>query len=399
MAKKKPFDARDAQEILKIITDVTLGITDITEDMQNRILEPVPLVKKVVGGISSISYSGIRSLTKIIGSGVSMTLNEVASKKEVTISPEKTAAISALNGAVGNYLTMSDNALAISMRLRYRGQPLVLNAKEIKKVYEKSNGKILLMVHGLCMSDLQWTREEHNHGELLAEELDLTPVYLHYNSGLHISENGQELSELLEQLINNWPHEVEELHLIGHSMGGLLCRSAYHYGTLAEKNWTKHVNTLAFLGSPHHGSPLEQLGSFVDQLLDAISYAKPFARLGKIRSEGITDLRNGNLITEDWKDKDRFESLEDTRTPIPLPNGVNCYSIAGILAKEENKLSATVLGDGLVYLDSAFGKHKNPDFQLQFDESSTHVVYECGHMELLNNANVYSKLKTWLLRS
>ncbi|MGB0524087.1 MAG: hypothetical protein ACPGJS_14055 [Flammeovirgaceae bacterium] len=397
MAKKNKIDSKDLQEIVKIITDVTLGITDITEDMQNRILKPVPPVKKIIGGFSSVSYNGIRSLTKIIGSSVSKTINEVASSKEPSsVSVEKTAAISALNGAVGNYLVDSENALAISMQFRYQGKTLTFDQKQIEESYQKTNGKILLLIHGLCMSDLQWEQENHNHGEKLAEELDLTPVYLYYNSGLHISKNGQQLSDMIEQLLNNWPVAVEELHLLTHSMGGLVARSAYHYGETAEKKWTSHVKSLVFLGTPHHGSPLEKLGNYVDQLLEVIAFAKPFAKLGKIRSEGITDLRNGNLLDEDWEGRDRFESQSDYRTPVPLPSAVNCYAIAALLGEKDKKLKNHLMGDGLVPVESALGKHANPTFQLTFNEGNAVIIYECGHLDLLHHPEVYHQLKTWL---
>ena len=116
------------------------------------------------------------------------------------------------------------------MQFRYRGEVIALNDDSIKKIYSKINGKILIMVHGLCMNDLQWNQNSHNHGKLLAQELGLTPMYLQYNGGLHISENGQHFNAVLEELLDAWPVAVEELTIVAHSMGGLVIRSAFHYG-------------------------------------------------------------------------------------------------------------------------------------------------------------------------
>jgi triacylglycerol esterase/lipase EstA (alpha/beta hydrolase family) len=140
------------------------------------------------------------------------------------------------------------------------------------------------------MNDVLWTRKEHNHGIALAKELGKTPIYLHYNTGRHISSNRQNFNKLLEQLVLEWPVPVEELVIIGHSMGGLVTRSALHYGQQQNKTWPNHLKKIIFLGTPHHGASLERTGNYLDVILQSSYYTKPFAQLGKIRSAGITAL-------------------------------------------------------------------------------------------------------------
>ena len=253
------------------------------------------------------------------------------------------------------------------------------------------------MVHGLCMNDLQWNHNQHNHGELLAQELGLTPIYLQYNGGLHISENGQNFNAILEELLNVWPVAVEEFIIVAHSMGGLVSRSAFHYGKKGKKNWTKHLKKMVFLGSPHHGAPLERIGNYIDHIFEFISYVKPFTRLSKMRSSGITDLRFGSLLEEDWKELDRFKNHPKGRKHVALPKNVSSYAIAACIEKEENNLKARMIGDGLVQLKSALGQHQNSNQTLDFKESNTYIIYETSHMELLSSMKVYSKLKMWLL--
>jgi pimeloyl-ACP methyl ester carboxylesterase len=156
--------------------------------------------------------------------------------------------LAALNGVLGDHLADTANPLALKMQFRLRNMP------------QNSGGRIVVLIHGLCMSDLQWTRRDHDHGAALARDFGYTPVYLSYNSGLHISTNGRALAESLEALITQWPAPVEDFVIIGHSMGGLVARSACHYGEEADHLWRRKLRKLVFLGTPHHGAPLERIG-------------------------------------------------------------------------------------------------------------------------------------------
>jgi pimeloyl-ACP methyl ester carboxylesterase len=313
------------------------------------------------------------------------------------ITDEKEAVSSVLNGVIGDYLEKTENPLEINMQFRHQAKAIPLDKESLEKTYTAPNGKILLMVHGSCMNDIQWTRKEHNHGRALAKEFDKTPIDLHYNSGRHISTNGQNFNELLENLVSHWPVAVEELVIIGHSMGGLVSRSALYYGQQQQNSWTKHLKKIIFLGTPHHGAPMEQAGNYVDVILEAVPYAKPFARLGKIRSAGVTDLRYGNLLDEDWKNSDRFKMHGDQRQHISLPKQIECYAIAGVIGKAIKSGTRELLGDNMVGIKSALGQHKDPTKDLNFKKANTWIAYENNHMDLLSNPKVYNKIKTWML--
>ena len=164
-------------------------------------------------------------------------------------------------------------------------------------------------------------RQNHDHGAALARDLGYTPVYLSYNSGLHISINGRAFAEALEALVAAWPVEIEDFVVIGHSMGGLVARSACRIRRRGGACVARKLNKLVFLGTPHHGAPLERIGNWVDVILGKTPYAAAFGRLGKIRSAGVTDLRYGNLMDEDWQGRDRFAREPDTRRSVPLPEG------------------------------------------------------------------------------
>ncbi|MCA0153490.1 GPI inositol-deacylase [Winogradskyella vincentii] len=389
------------QGYTRLIADATIGITDLVETMHNRVVHPPFLpstpIQHLITSIAGITYKNIRWSTKLISRSLDNGLGQLAPVLGKIKSTDKKEAISsALNGVVGDYLEEKENPLKITMQFRHMSEAIQLDSKSIDEAYPTINGKILLMVHGSCMNDIQWTRQEHNHGTSLAKDLGKTPIYLHYNSGRHISSNGKNLNELLEDLILHWTVPVEELVIIAHSMGGLVVRSALHYGQQQQKTWTKHLKKIVFLGTPHHGAPLERIGNYVDNILGAIPYAKPFARLGKVRSAGITDLRYGNLIDEDWQDNDRFEINGDQRQNIPLPQQIECYSIAAVTGKATNPISSAIIGDSLVDVKSALGQHKNPAKNLDFKDENTWVAYGNNHMDLLSNPKIYSKIKAWL---
>jgi pimeloyl-ACP methyl ester carboxylesterase len=246
------------------------------------------------------------------------------------------------------------------------------------------------------MNDLEWERRQHDHGAALARERGYTPLYLHYNSGLHISTNGHRFDQLLETLVQQWPVEVEELVILGHSMGGLVARSACHVGAAGDRTWPRKLRKLMFLGTPHHGAPLERGGNWFHVITDISSYTAPFSNLGKIRSTGITDLRYGNLLDDDWKGQDRFAHTGDRRQVVPLPMGVECYAIAATTGKEAGDLSDRLIGDGLVPLNSALGRHDNPDLNLSFERENQWIGYGMNHLDLLNRKDVYEQLRTWL---
>jgi pimeloyl-ACP methyl ester carboxylesterase len=207
------------------------------------------------------------------------------------------AAVAVLNGIVGDHLEATQNPLALPMRFRRAGIPLRLTPEGLRQAYPDARGKLLILVHGLCMNDLLWTRNGHNHGLVLAQDLDMSSIFLHYNSGLHISTNGERFSALLESLVAQWPEKLEEVVILGYSMGGLVTRSAYEAAKRAGHTWPRFLKRWVFLGTPHHGSPLERGGNQIDWILEKSPYAAHFSRLGKIRSAGITDLRHGSLVS------------------------------------------------------------------------------------------------------
>ena len=419
----------DIQGLAQLAMQGALGVTDLVENVQGNVYKAVaayfgPLGARFVDGtpgrsgikafgITGLVYGSVKGATRLAGGAAGALLSRAeALQGKKTPSRRREAMLAALNGVLGDMLLETANPLAISMSLRHQGQPLALDKAALAQCLPGATGKVLVLIHGLCMNDLQWRprgassalHPAHDHGLHLAGELGYTPVYLHYNSGLHTSVNGLQLAGLLEQLLAAWPQPVQELTLLGHSMGGLLARSAVHQATQAGHAWPVQLKRLVFLGTPHHGAPLERVGNWIDAVLDKQAITRPFAKIGQIRSAGITDLRYGNVLEADWRHAGRFVSVPDARQVLPLPAGVACYAVAattvaheaGPLAPVRHALSHKMVGDGLVPLESALGRHEDPHRTLTFAPDQQWIAHGMGHMDLLSRPEVSAQLVRWL---
>ncbi|HSV48279.1 MAG TPA: alpha/beta hydrolase [Ramlibacter sp.] len=373
---------------VRLAVEGVVGVTRIVEGVHRGVVTLSPPLGAADGrptrGITGFVYRTVRGTTGLVGRG----LDAALAGAQVLLKPDpagagdgpepaqRDALVSALNGVLGDHLERSRNPLAIPMQLRRQGRP---------------GPRGLLLVHGLCMNEDQWTRDGHDHGQALAADLGYSPVYLRYNSGRHISSNGAELAALLETSLRDGTLPFESLAIVGHSMGGLVARSAVHQALQAGMAWPHRLRQLVFLGSPHHGAALERGGNWVHAGLGVSPYLAPFTRLSGLRSEGITDLRHGNLLEADWAGG-RF-ALRDTRQVVPLPAGVACYAVAGTLGQAHE---GGGLGDGLVTVASALGRHARPTHRLGIAPSHTWVARGVHHLDLLGSPAVYRTLLRWL---
>lgn len=403
MTRKTPIRPSDLRGASRLAVDAVTAATHLVEAMHYTIARraaPDGLVGwTATRGIPGLVYRSVRGITRLVGGGIDAVLAPLVPPLDHgQSSPRREALLAAANGVLGDYLEASGNPLAISMRFRRDGMPLAIERAALAAAMPQATGKLLVLVHGICMSDLQWNRDGHDHGAALARDLGYTAVYLHYNSGLHVSVNGRRCAGLLEDLVREWPVPLEELAIVGHSMGGLVARSACHYGREAGHGWLRHLRKLVCLGTPHHGSPLERAGNWVDAALGASRYSAPLARLGMIRSAGVTDLRYGNLLDEDWHGRDRFARDGDRRRPVPLPQGVACYAVAATSAGGRSRVAAMLPSDGLVTLDSALGRHPRRDLALDFPADHCWIASGMGHFDLLSRPEVYARLRDWLAR-
>jgi triacylglycerol lipase len=310
----------------------------------------------------------------------------------------------ALNAVLGDYLERQGNALAIRMGFYHEGVPLRLSAEGLQAARLDGSPRVVVLVHGLGQTEACWSfpadpsssdgpSTRVSYGSLLRDELGLTPFYVRYNTGRRISQNGRDLALLLEQLVLASRHAIADISLIGHSMGGLLIRSACHYAAVLGHTWPQHLRRAFYLGSPHLGSPFEKAGNLATLVLGAID--NPVVRLvhevADLRGAGIKDLRDGSLLDEDWQPS--AAGVPGTRPPsaVPLPAGVAHYFVAGTLTQSQGHLATLLFGDALVRLPSAL----DPAREAGLPPEHWAILPGILHMNLSRSPEVYARIRAW----
>ena len=223
-----------------------------------------------------------------------------------------------------------------------------------------------------------------------------TPVYLRYNTGRHVSENGEQLAAMMEILVRAWPVPVKEIVLIGHSMGGLVSRSACHHGKQRGNGWVGSVRHVFCVGTPHLGAPLEKIGNVVGWALSAFDVTRPFGRIVNGRSVGIKDLRFGYLVEEDWRGRDVDALLEDNRHGIAFLDSAAHYFVAATVTENPDHPLGYLIGDTLVRFASASGRGRTPAKRIPFRDEHGHHLSAMTHLRLLNHPAVYHQIRLWL---
>ena len=398
--------ASDLRAAAQLASQATVGVSRIVEGVHQSVWRtlgaPGGATPGQARGLTGLVYRAVEGSAQLLGKGAQGVLTRLepllaTADAQKPGSPQREAVLAALNGVMGDRLAASGNPLATPMTLRFQGE--ALNWQALPPDVPVT-GKVLLLIHGLCMNDLQWQAapgtDQVDLGAALATRLGYTPIYLRYNTGQHTSDNGLALALQLEQLARHWPVPLQEITVLAHSMGGLVTRSAVAQARLQALQWPAHLQNIVFLGTPHHGAPLERAGHWVDQLLGTTPFSAPFARLAQLRSAGITDLRYGHVLAADWQGRDRFRRTPDNRAPLPLPEGVACYTIAATTAAKRSLLADRLVGDGLVPLRSALGQHDDATRTLAFAKTAQWIAYRTHHMALLHSAAVGQQVKSWL---
>ncbi len=386
----------------------TMGVVEVTEIAEaihrEIILRPLGRfndrnLTKWQRGITGRIYGTVRHMTLLVGNNLGSGLrlyNTMRNQKTAQPLPiTLRRLINIFNGVMGDHLVHHHNPLAV---------PMVLYDSRLCNQHDywqrgTLSGRIIILCHGLCMSHLSWYPSESDSlgARISRSQPTSTVLYLNYNTGRRISTNGRNFSQVLQDLVSNNP-DISQIDLIGHSMGGLVARSALFYGKQQGFDWVQRVGNLITLGSPHHGASLERIGCFVQDMIAKLPFAGSLAKLGDLRSLGIIDLRHGSIRDDDWKSLEGRSVLPpDFRHPARLPLHVRTYCIAATLVEDHYDSKATsLLGDGLVTIESALGEHTG-EHALSVPEERKAVFYGVSHYNLLYNDRVHQQVVAWLV--
>jgi hypothetical protein len=408
---RRPLRTEDLRGVAQLATQASHGAARLLEDLhrsvRSRLAEPGGGADYELSGASAALYRGAHGLVDWIGKGADLALVKLDNLWDSDDAPaadsaQRMAAISALNGLLGDRLAEQQNPLAVRMGLQLAGQALNWHAMPPK---ESVSDRVLVLLHGFCLGPQQWRSDTaQGLGQTLAQACGYTPVYLNYNTGLHISDNGRELDRQLQLLAQYWPVPLREISLLGHDMGGLVARSALESARNAPQradNWLTRAKNVVFLGTPHHGAALQQTAGWLRAQLGTNSLTRALSRLLDGRSAGLTDLYFALLQEADWRGAASAASGEAGNPPahLPLPQGVSGYAIAASLSPGPSKLLHRLQGDGVVSVQSALGQHEDPQRCLLADPDSRWVSYRTHHLSLLHRSSVAEQVVHWLGRA
>ena len=308
--------------------------------------------------------------------------------------------VSALNGAVGDKL--HNTHLGIEMNFYIKNKVVSLNKQTLTHQYEQAKSaispKICILIHGLTHNETAWEfANKSDYGTMLQHDLQYTPFYLRYNTGLHISDNGKAFAAILEKLHQNYPIEIQEICIIAHSMGGLVTHSACHYAQENKFEWTKKVKNIFLLATPHLGSFFEKFANVTTTILENVPnwQTRLVGKAINLRSAGIKDLRYGYLTENDWKDKNPDQFLSNNKIHTQKLPGVSYYAISGRLTQEKKHWVNHLFGDILVRTESVTARSDNPA-EFNFSPENHHEFAQTNHFKLTTMTEVYEKIKGWI---
>lgn len=386
----------------RVASGITAHVENVHQGIAQRVfgtLGPVASPVRVVhDGVATMAYRSIGAALKYAGVAAGTGLRAVvpANAGSLDAHPAANQALAALNAVAGAGLAAEGDALAITMAVRHNGRDVPVHADHLARAFPEATPAIAVFLHGLGENENAWKLraggESITYGSRLAIDAGLTPVYVRYNTGRHISDNGGELSGLLATLVDVWPVEVERLVLIGHSMGGLVARSACHLGSTEGRKWTHLTSDVVYLGSPHGGARLARSARLVASALSKLPETRAWAA-PLDASPGIRDLRHGYISADDWAACDAGACLEDHGSNIPLLPTVNHYAVSATVVADPQTRAGRVVGDLLVQPASAHGRRPGGHHLSFLDRVN---VAGRHHFSLLNDTEVYRAMRSWL---
>jgi hypothetical protein len=364
----------------------TLGpVSGMARPAHDSITRAVYLVARTAGRAAGTLGGGAAAL---LGAG----------RQPMSRQPGGSLALAALNAVAGDRLGPELAPLAIRMAVRVDGYDLgPLTADVVGAKFPQATPSIVVFVHGLAETENSWhlrAGASVPYGPRLAAEFGYTPVYIRYNTGRHVSANGHDLAELLGSLMAAWPEPIGEILLIGHSMGGLVIRSACHYGGRDGAAWTDRVRHIFYLGSPHLGAPLARAAGYAGWALGQAPETRPFASMVS-SSDGIKDLRYGYVLDDDWADCDQDRCIRDHGREAPLLAGANHYAVSAAVTPNPGHRLGAAVGDLLVQPASAHGR-RGAARHIPFRVNLGRQLGGLHHFDLLNHRDVWAAIRDLL---
>ncbi|HET7311680.1 MAG TPA: hypothetical protein VFJ17_10190 [Mycobacteriales bacterium] len=410
-------DTRDLRDAARLGGEALAGVAGAIRDTHLAIArraftlsgppaKPVRLVHDTIStGVYGAVRLGLSAAATVSGTVVATGRAARPAYRPLADRRRGNAVVGAINGAWGDRLASTGNRLALTMTVRHNGRDVALSRGVLAAAYPDATGDVAVWLHGLCETDASWRLgavKHHGdatstHGSRLQEESGLSNVYLRYNTGRHISDNGADLAALLTELVEHWPVAIRRLTLVGHSMGGLVIRSACHAAAESgDDAWLPLTKRVVYLGAPHLGAPLEIGAVAATRALRRLPETRALGDALASRSVGIKDLRYGDVLAADWAaidDPDAWRA--EPGECAPLLESADHFYVGVTIGRERGGFASRAIGDALVLWSSASGSGKRRTLGLPVDRGRH--LGGLHHLDLLNHPRVYAALREWLV--
>lgn len=344
------------QVIAGAVQDMHRAISDGTFRWVGPLGRPV---KQVYDSVTDGVYGVVRASIRGAGEAAALAAEVFGSDDPdpANVSPAALKARAIAQGVVSDELIALAPELDLELTLRRDGRPIGPDPDGLRAGYPDARGRVAVFVHGLVDTEAVWYARPDQGAALpdVASGHGVTPVLVRYGTGRAVGRNGVALAEVLEELVAAWPVPVTELTIVGHSMGGLLARSACAVAAERGHAWTAPLTDIVYLGTPHLGSWLEKAANVGSWALRRSTRAAPIGVLLDERSRGIKDLRFGSLTEDAWGETPIDDLLTGLVPDSPWLEDVTHHLIVGQLGAGDRHLLRPMLGDALVRSGSASG--------------------------------------------
>lgn len=376
-------------EVARVVEDIhKLVITNTHEAIGLGGRAPQKAHQAHAAGI----YAAIRGVARAAGflTGAALERTTSGTATSVADNPTGAALVAGITCAFGDSMSNAGSALAMDMSVRVRGRAVPVDRAALRQSFPVARPRIVVFIHGLGGTEFVWGKQ-FSYADHLRHDLDVSPIQIRYNTGIGIAESGADLDTLLGDLVRHWPVEIESIDMIGHSMGGLVVRSACAIAAQGPSPWLDLVDNVCYLAAPNHGVPTEQAAARAISALGAFRATLPLARLANRRSAGIKDLRHGSISPADTAhgDADRREIEDHQNLPL-LPGAKHHIVCTTVLPLRYGRLAHAV-GDYLVQPTSALGNSASGARE-PLAPDRVHSFTGRHHNDLLKDDHVYDIL-------
>jgi pimeloyl-ACP methyl ester carboxylesterase len=346
-----------------------------------------------IGAVCSAAAHTVGALTRSDESGDTVEHDSPHSPSETTRGAQT---IAILHGLIGDEMERSGRTLTFPMSIRVDGRAVPVKYRALAAAFPTAGAHVVLYLHGLFETESAWRLGGRpTYGERLDAEAGTTAVYLRYNTGRRIAANGADLSALIEDLVTAWPVGVKRITLVGHSMGGLVSRSAAHQAAEDGRRWVDQLTDVFTLGTPHLGAPVAHGVHLATAALALTPETRPFAHLLARRSAGVRDLVHGSITHDEGHARDLDGFGVGMATDIAVPENVRHHHASAVITSSPQNPVGSWVGDGLVRTFSASGRNKLRDIGLRPDDGLS--INSAHHFTLLNDERVYAWMRSALV--